>query len=187
MEGAYGPAVGLLASTGARRGEACALRWEHVDLDKCTPSILGSVGRHNGRLTISQPKSAVSRRKIYLDSGAVTLLRQHRAQQPEYKLGLGSIYQHQDLLFSSAIGGLLDPNILTKTWQKRYREADSNFRPHDLRDAHATALIEDGTDYKTVQTRLGHSSPSLTLAVYAHVSPGMDKETDESYERTMSE
>lgn len=35
---------------------------------------------------------------------------------------------------------------------------------HDLRRAAATALVRDGVDLKTAQTRLGHSDPRLTLA-----------------------
>ena len=39
-------------------------------------------------------------------------------------------------------------------------------------------------DYPTV---LGHSSPSLTMAVYSHVTPGMNKAAAEAYARAMSE
>jgi integrase len=38
---------------------------------------------------------------------------------------------------------------------------------HDLRRANATGLVAEGVDLKTVQSRLGHSDPRLTLAVYA--------------------
>ncbi|MCH7745954.1 MAG: tyrosine-type recombinase/integrase, partial [Chloroflexi bacterium] len=50
-----------------------------------------------------------------------------------------------------------------------------------------TALIEAGVHIKTVQNRLGHSSPALTMAVYAHVSPGLDKEAANAYAKAMSE
>jgi hypothetical protein len=46
---------------------------------------------------------------------------------------------------------------------------------HDLRRANATALVLDGVDVKTAQTRLGHSDPRLTLAVYAQASTDADR------------
>lgn len=42
---------------------------------------------------------------------------------------------------------------------------------HDLRRTSATALVVDGVDVKTTQYRLGHSSPMLTLDVYAQAVP----------------
>jgi hypothetical protein len=38
---------------------------------------------------------------------------------------------------------------------------------------------------RAVQARLGHSSPSFTMAVYAHVSPQMDKDAAQAYAKTM--
>jgi integrase len=43
-------------------------------------------------------------------------------------------------------------------------------RFHDLRRANATALVLDGVDVKTAQTRLGHSDPRLTIAIYAQAT-----------------
>ena len=39
---------------------------------------------------------------------------------------------------------------------------------HALRHAHASALIAAGLDILTVSRRLGHGSPGITLAIYAH-------------------
>jgi integrase len=51
---------------------------------------------------------------------------------------------------------------------------------HDLRRANATALVLDNVDLKTAQTRLGHSDPRLTLAVYAQASTAADRAAAES-------
>jgi integrase len=43
-------------------------------------------------------------------------------------------------------------------------------RLHDARHSFATMLLELGESPKTVQTMLGHSSVSITLDIYSHVS-----------------
>ena len=48
-------------------------------------------------------------------------------------------------------------------------------------------LIEAGLHIKAVQARLGHSSPSLTMAVYAHVTPGMDRDAADVFDQAMAE
>lgn len=44
---------------------------------------------------------------------------------------------------------------------------------HGLRHTHATLLLEEGVDVKTVSERLGHDSVQTTLELYAHVTPKM--------------
>jgi integrase len=46
---------------------------------------------------------------------------------------------------------------------------------HDLRRANATVLVSTGVDVKTAQTRLGHSDPRLTLAIYAQATTDGDR------------
>jgi hypothetical protein len=52
---------------------------------------------------------------------------------------------------------------------------------HDLRHTHATLLLHDGVPVKVVSERLGHASPMITLSVYAHVMPGMQREAAASF------
>jgi integrase len=51
---------------------------------------------------------------------------------------------------------------------------------HDLRRANATSLVLANVDLKTAQTRLGHSDPRLTLAVYAQATSDADKAAAEA-------
>jgi site-specific recombinase XerD len=37
-------------------------------------------------------------------------------------------------------------------------------------------MLASGVPVKVVQEMLGHSSPSITLSIYAHVLPGMGRE-----------
>lgn len=46
---------------------------------------------------------------------------------------------------------------------------------HGLRHTTATTLIAAGVDTKTVQARLGHASPSTTLAIYSHAIRANDQ------------
>ncbi|MDP9333006.1 MAG: tyrosine-type recombinase/integrase [Actinomycetota bacterium] len=46
---------------------------------------------------------------------------------------------------------------------------------HDLRRTCATALVADGVDLKTAQTRLGHTDARLTLGLYAQATTDGDR------------
>ena len=43
--------------------------------------------------------------------------------------------------------------------------------PHALRHGHATMLLSEGVPMRVIAEQLGHSNPSLTAKVYAHVVP----------------
>lgn len=44
-------------------------------------------------------------------------------------------------------------------------------RPHALRATHSTLLLDTEVAVAAVSERLGHSSPAITLATYAKVTP----------------
>ncbi len=187
VETPYGAAFWLSAYTGMRRGEVAGLQWKYVDLDRGYLSIVFANGRVDRKLTLTEVKSNTSRRMLTLDPTTIGVLRKHLAAQSEHRLKLGSAYEDNGLVFPSPRGRLLDPDILTKAWKRLCKALDVQYKLHDLRHHHATALIEAGVHIKTVQNRLGHSSPALTMAVYAHVSPGLDQEAANAYAKVMSE
>ena len=49
-------------------------------------------------------------------------------------------------------------------------------RIHDLRHTAATLLLTRGVHPKVVQDLLGHSTVTLTLDTYSHVTPALHKE-----------
>jgi integrase len=49
-------------------------------------------------------------------------------------------------------------------------------RFHDLRHTYASLLIEQGENIKYIQTQLGHSSPTVTWNVYAHLMKPVNQE-----------
>ena len=54
-----------------------------------------------------------------------------------------------------------------------------------LRHTHATLLIGANTDIKTVQSRLGHSSISLTLDTYSHAIGANDSRAAADFDRML--
>jgi integrase len=54
----YHSALALIAATGLRKGEALAVRWDHVDLDTGQLKIAATLGRVGKRLVITEPKTA---------------------------------------------------------------------------------------------------------------------------------
>lgn len=61
---------------------------------------------------------------------------------------------------------------------------------HSLRHTHASILLANGMDLKTIAERLGHANESLTLKIYSHLMPGRDQaaaQTIAAIDRRMSE
>jgi integrase len=60
-------------------------------------------------------------------------------------------------------------------------------RFHDLRHTFASLLIEQGENIKYIQTQLGHSSPTVTLNVYAHLMKPVNQEATTRLENVILE
>lgn len=109
-----------------------------------------------------------------------------RAQETSRRL-LGAAYEDHDLVFCQANGKPLHAGNLARGDFRRIakRAGLPRIRFHDLRHAHATQLLRQGTHPKVVQERLGHSTPAFTLAVYSHVLPGLQEEAARRLEATL--
>jgi len=68
-----------------------------------------------------------------------------------------------------------DPNVIGRRFSRRIRDVATipAIGLHGLRHTHATLLLEEGVDVKTVSERLGHDSVQTTLELYGHVTPKM--------------
>ena len=62
----YYAALTLIAATGLRRGEALALSWDRSNLDTGHLRVSATLGRVDGTLTVSEPKTATARRVVPL-------------------------------------------------------------------------------------------------------------------------
>jgi integrase len=76
--------------------------------------------------------------------------------------GLG-YFEHEEIY--------TDPNGVRHVKRSGYK----GYNFHELRHTQATLLIGSGADIKTVQHRLGHSSASLTMNIYAHAIAANDR------------
>jgi integrase len=167
----YHPALVLIASTGLRKGEALALRWDRVDLDAGVLRVAATVGRVAGRLLITEPKTARSRRVVPLSPAVVAMLRRHRTAQKVERLRAANQWTDSGLVFTTERGGPVDPrNLLRVIEVASAAAAVEGVGVHTLRHSAAVAWLESGVHIKAVADLLGHSSVAITGDVYGHTS-----------------
>jgi integrase len=63
----------------------------------------------------------------------------------------------------------------------------SLIRFHDLRHTAATLLLRQGVHPKIVAEVLGHSTISMTLDIYSHVIPDMQKDATVALDRLLED
>lgn len=172
----------LAATSGARRGELCALRWRHVDLDGAVLLIERSIVEdRDGKLVEKDTKTHAARR-LRLDTGTVDRLRQHRADSAGLATQVQRIVSADDFVFSHDATGRTPwrPNYVTHAFCGLRKEIGLDaVRLHDLRHFAATTLLAGGKDVRTVSGRLGHANAATTLGVYAHFVEAADAEAAE--------
>src|SRR5918994_4842718 len=123
----------LLASTGARRGEALGARWEDFDLD----AARWTVCRNLTPAGETAPKTGRARRSVALDAATVRVLREWRKHQLEERLAWGPAWQDTGRTFTREDGTDLTPNIVSQTFPTLVRRVDvPPIRLHDLRHTH---------------------------------------------------
>jgi len=117
------------------------------------------------------PKSADGRRTLAVPASLMGVL----ADQLERR-GI-TTHDVEAFVFTTPDGEHLDySNWLHRIWYPAREQAGLKWLQfHDLRRANATGLIHEGVDLKTAQTRLGHTDPRLTLAIYAQATIEADR------------
>ncbi|MGD0742127.1 MAG: site-specific integrase [Acidimicrobiales bacterium] len=167
----------LAALTGMRRGELCALRWTDLDLTLGIVEVSRSVVVVPGGLAEKSTKTDRAR-KVALDAVGIALLTEYRAQVDEWAKEAGAKLAKDAFVFSpfvEATTPFRPDNVTSFFIRVRDAVGAPSVRLHDLRHFTATQLIGAGVDIRTVAERLGHTDPSLTLRVYAHVIEQRDR------------
>src|SRR6185437_2774352 len=72
------PLYHLIVFTGLRRGEACGLHWDDLDLDAANLTVRWQLVQHGWATHFDTPKTADSEAPVALDAGTVAVLRGHR-------------------------------------------------------------------------------------------------------------
>lgn len=190
------PAAGSLAAafwtalnTGARRGELSGFRVGDLDLARGVLSVRRAVVEAGGSLVFKDPKSASGRRRVSLDARTRDVLASHLARQARALAEAGVRQGRETPLFATAGGGAIPPSELSRAFRELADEIglDPSAHLHGLRHTHATYLLEQGTNMRTVQERLGHSDIKVTLGIYGHVLPGRDERAAEDFGEVVKE
>jgi integrase len=168
----------LAISAGLRQGELLALRWPDVDLDRGAVRVVATLEQRRGQTPVlAQPKSDRSRRQVDLGPATVGALRAHKAEAIKDALASGQTYDRTGFVFSRPDGRPLSMSIVGKSWTRLNALAGvPQVRFHDLRHTAATLLLSRGVHPKVVSELLGHSTVAITLDVYSHVIPSMQRE-----------
>lgn len=160
--------------SGARQGEVFGLKWS--DLDWINNQVNIQRTYNNGRWY--RPKSKSSIRRIDLGPQMMAELKKWKIACPPNQFGL---------VFPGDTGGPIgDSSFLKKYFHPSLKKAGiEKIRFHWLRHTYASFLIEQGENIKYIQSQLGHSTPSVTLNIYAHLMRPVNQESALRLESTI--
>ena len=122
------PLVLICVMTGVRRGEACALRWRNVDLDRGRLSIVASTEQLDAGGVREKETKSGKQRAIALSPNVVDELRRHWARQAETMLKLGQRLTPDHHVVAREDGLPFQPRSLSQAFRKFRRVHKLEFR-----------------------------------------------------------
>jgi integrase len=169
--------ITLAVNTGMRRGELLGLHWQDIDFEAECLYVRRSVSRV-GTFGIKEldPKTQRSKRKIELSPFVVETLKRHQEQQQMMREKVGNRWKEQGIVFCNRYGGYIEVSNLHVAFKQLLESAElPDIRFHDLRHSVASILLSMEVHPKVVQELLGHSHISITIAIYSHLFPSLQK------------
>jgi integrase len=153
----------LLAFSGARIGEAAALRVRNLDLLRGRVRIVEASKEVDGKIIVGETKTRQNR--------TVTLPRFLREGLALHLASFGSPDDADSLVFSGANGGAIRQHAFrSRVFVPAAKRAGLHpLRVHDLRHTAVALAIEAGWHPRKIQEMLGHSSIQVTMDRYGHL------------------
>ena len=133
------------------------LKREMLSINNTLYRVRDASGKRKTKLELSPPKSESSKRTIPLPAFLVAKLKARKSW--------GGFFINKN-------GNWVDPAVYTRRYKKILEELDIPYRSfHAIRHTFATRALEVNMDVKTLSEILGHSSPVVTMEIYAHSLP----------------
>lgn len=159
--------------TGLREGEAIGLTWDCIDFQKGTLKVYRQLQKRTKAeggyqfAALKNDKTRVIKLSPYVLKIFTDLKQNQKDSECE------SIF-----VFCDSLGNHLSVDTVYSRFKTIAKKIGApNARVHDLRHTYAVNSLQEGDDFKTVQSNLGHATASFTLDVYGHVSDRMKEES----------
>ena len=173
----YSLLIQMTAFYGLRRSEALGLKWDAIDFERGTISVIRTVTTItlDGKQTEIEQQSAKTKsslRTLPLVSNIREKLLALREQQKENRHVCGNCYskKYDGYVFVDAMGNIFNPRSVTANFSKLLEQNGlRHIRFHDLRHSCASLLLANGVPLKHIQEWLGHSDFTTTANIYAHL------------------
>lgn len=161
----------LVLRLGLRRGEALALRWPNVDLERGELTIAGTLKYANGRAYVDTPKTSAASRTLPLTADLVDVLRERRKHQAAERLAAGPLWRDEGYVFTRDDGRPLALSSVSRWWSNVCEDTGIGHRRfHATRHTAATLMLNAGVPLEVVSAILGHAGLAITSDVYARVT-----------------
>ena len=167
----------VAAFYGFRRGEVLGLKWDAIDFERGTISVIRTVTTItvDGKQTEIEQQSAKTKSSLrtlpLIGSFREYFLQVKEAQELNKQI-CGNCYNHEydGFVFVDELGERMRANYLTSAFQK-FLESHGlrRMRFHDLRHSCASLLLANGVPLKHIQEWLGHSDFTTTANIYDHL------------------
>ena len=149
---------------------------------------MACIAKRRGRYVIDFYDTYGKRRWITMPKGTTKKKAMEKLREIEDQLRRGIFIPEKriacppsalDLVFPNEAGNPINhSNMLVRHFFPALKKAGiKRIRFHDLRHTYASLLIEQGENIKYIQSQLGHSSPMVTLNVYAHLMKPVNQES----------
>ncbi len=174
--------VRVLIDTGCRRGEASALKWSCVDLEKREIRIESSLNyTPNKGIYLGHTKTG-GIRTIPISKETTDLLKKIKEEQKQAKVVSldGWVFTKSDNV------SVIHPAMPSQFFERFGKQYNINhFHPHKLRHTTISQLLINGADVKTVAEIAGHANATMTLSVYAHSDAETQRKALEVYRKSV--
>lgn len=167
----------VAAFYGFRRGEVLGLKWDAIDFERGTISVIRTVTTitldgKQAEIEQQSAKTKSSLRTLPLIGSFREYFMQVKEAQELNKQVCGNCYNYEydGFVFVDELGERMRVEYLTNAFPK-FLESHGlrRMRFHDLRHSCASLLLANGVPMKQIQEWLGHSDFSTTANVYAHL------------------
>ena len=161
----------LAIMSGARQGELVGLKWSDVDWKNNQVHIQRTFNNQK----MYDVKTKTSNRRIDIGPSMMADLKKWR---------VASMPNKNDLIFPNAAGQPMNHNNLTSRhfFPALERAKLDRIRFHDLRHTKVSLMIDQQENIKYIQSQMGHSSPTVTLNVYAHLMKKVNQDAAKRFE-----